>query len=139
MGTKKLKAVSNVCAAALAVIVIVLTVQNVISVFDGSYQDVKMAWYSNWVVGVAAVVGMFAVTSSVQRRWLRIKLIGTAGILGIVAFIFFGLAVVVSSIESGNYGPAFFQGWSSVIGVFIILFLTSYINRCVRRENDAKV
>lgn len=132
MRTKKLRVVSNLCAVALAAIVIGVTYQNISMVFDGSYHDVWMAWCRNWAVAVLAVIGMFAVTTSAQRRWFRIKLVGAAGILGVAAFAFFGLAIVVYSFETGSYGKGLIQAWASIVGVFAILMITSYINRTVR-------
>lgn len=137
MRTKKLRVVSNLCAVALAAIVIGVTYQNISMVFDGSYHDVWMAWCRNWAVAVLAVVGMFAVTTSAQRRWFRIKLVGAAGILGMAAFAFFGLAIVIYSFENGAYGKGIFQAWITMVGGFVVFIITSYINRTARYGENA--
>ena len=137
MGTKKLRVVSNLCAAVLAAIVIGVTYQNIGMVFDGSYHDVLQAWCRNWAVAVLAIAGMFVVTTSVQRRWLRIKLVSTSGLLGMLAFAFFGLAIVMYSFEVGSYGKGLIQAWATIIGAFAILMITSYINRTIRYGENA--
>ena len=137
MKTKKFVA-SGVVAFALAAVVFMLTVQNVAAVFDGSYANVWTAWCSNWVAAVMAVAGMFAVTTSAQRRWLRVKLVGMAGILGMAAFAFFGLAVVAYSFKHGAYGQGIFQGWITVIGAFVVFLLTAYLNRTQNEQAETE-
>lgn len=137
MRTKVLRGVSNLCAAVLATVVVCVTVQNICMVFDGSYHDVWQAWCRNWAVAVLAIAGMFAITSSAQRRWFRIKLVGTAGLLGMLAFAFFGLAIVMYSFEVGSYGKGLLQAWATTVGAFAILFVTAYINRTARYEENA--
>ena len=137
MGTKVLRGVSNICAAVLATVVVCITVQNISAVFDGSYHDVWQAWCRNWAVAVLAIAGMFVVTSSAQRRWFRIKLVGAAGLLGMAAFAFFGLAIVIYSFENGAYGKGIFQAWATIVGAAAILFVTAYINRTARYEENA--
>ena len=53
---------SGAIALALAAVVCVLTIQNVVAVCDGSYANVWTAWCSNWAVAVMA------------WPWLRIRL-----------------------------------------------------------------
>lgn len=137
MKTKKFVA-SGVVAFALAAVVFMLTVQNVAAVFDGSYANVWTAWCSNWAVAVMAVAGMFAVTTSAQRRWLKVKLVGMAGILGMAAFAFFGLAVVAYSFKHGAYGQGIFQGWITVIGAFVVFLLTAYLNRTQNEQAETE-
>lgn len=137
MGTKVLRGVSNICVAVLATVVVCITVQNISAVFDGSYHDVLQAWCRNWAVAVLAIAGMFVVTTSVQRRWLRIKLVSTSGLLGMLAFAFFGLAIVMYSFEVGSYGKGLIQAWATIVGAFAILMITSYINRTLRYGENA--
>lgn len=137
MGTKVLRGVSNICVAVLATVVVCITVQNISAVFDGSYHDVLQAWCRNWAVAVLAIAGMFVVTTSVQRRWLRIKLVTTSGLLGMIAFAFFGLVMVIYSFEVGAYGKGLFQGWATIVGAFAILMITSYINKTIRYGENA--
>lgn len=129
---------SGAIAFALAAVVCMLTVQNIMAVFDGSYANVWTAWCSNWAVAVMAVAGMFAVTTSAQRRWLRIKLVGMAGILGIAAFAFFGLAVVVYSFKHGAYGQGIFQGWITFVGAFVVFLVTAYLNRTQNEQAETE-
>ena len=57
--------------------------------------------------------------------------------LGMIAFAFFGLVMVIYSFEVGAYGKGIFQGWATIIGAFAILMITSYINRTVRYGENA--
>ncbi len=136
METKKLYVASSICATVLAAVVIVLTVLNIQAVFDGSYQTVWTAWWRNWVASVAAVTCMFAITTSAQRRWLRIKLVGMAGVLGMVAFAFFGLAMVVFSFKEGAFARGILQAWVTFIATFVIFLVTAYLNRTQAEQSE---